>query len=400
MSNRRVLVVNGAVGEALSGENGALRPLQRFGFAPADTVPSISEALVRMRQVKYELVLVALDLLNAAELGSLERELRLQPTTRVMATSAHSDPELILRAMRSGIDEFLVRPLNSSDVATALERLTQRPSGDGKRGEVIAVFSAKGGMGTTTLAVNLAFQLARTNQALRIALVDLVPGQGDVRLALDLKASYDYDDLLSRKDRIDSDVLFSLLTSHRGVWVLPASERLETVEPPHPEATGTILNQLRAHFDATVLDCGDLLAENTLAAFDASDRIVLVTQLTIPALRGTQRTLQLLGRLGYRDERLQIVVNRLHSGDTVSQAEASTALGHEIATALPNDYRLCTKALTRGMAVVELEPRSELSQGIAQLAKRLAPSVAVTTEAQTPPVGKDQGRRRLAGLRK
>jgi pilus assembly protein CpaE len=161
------------------------------------------------------------------------------------------------------------------------------------------VHSAKGGLGTTSLALNTAYALARHTPSARVALADLVVSGGDVRVMLDLKATYDVGDLLARMTRIDAELLTSILTpAGQGVWVLAASERPEVAELVDASASSTIVAQLASHYTYTVLDIEHNLTERTLAALDVVDRVLVVTQLGVVPLRSAQRSLELFQRLG------------------------------------------------------------------------------------------------------
>jgi len=184
-----------------------------------------------------------------------------------------------------------------------------------------------------------------------VALADFVMGGGDVRVLLNLKPAYDVGDLAVKMDRVDEELLFSVLsTTTGGVWVLPASENEEVSDLLDATAAASILNHLRAHF-SVVVDCEHHMSDRTLAAFDAADRIVFVTQLIVPALRSTKRSLELCERLGYPDSKLFVVVNRHHSGDVLSLNDAKDVLGREVFWTIPNDYRAFADALTRGRPV-------------------------------------------------
>jgi pilus assembly protein CpaE len=381
MSRNKALVMAGAAGK----EPEVNQVLHRFGFDPADLVQTAAEVLQRVRQQRYDLLILAVDEMDPAQLAAVERELRREPGMNAIATAARTDPELILNAMRSGLHEFLVRPPAIADLTAALERMTRRSPSTSKRGSIVSLYSAKGGVGVTSVAVNLAFQLASSQTKFRVALADFVVGVGDVRMLLNLKSTYDISDLVARRDRVDADVLFSLLTQRGKVWVLPSSDKMDGIDLD-AAAANAILSQLKANFGLTVLDCEDHLSEHTIAALDASDRVILVTQLTIPALRSTQRTLQLFGRLGYSDEKAVIVVNRFNSADTVSLSDAATVLERPITATLSNDFAACSKALNRGIPVMEAAPNSPLAGDYARLATKLIAALGGEDQKPAAPV--------------
>jgi pilus assembly protein CpaE len=236
---------------------------------------------------------------------------------------------------------------------------------------VVAVYSGKGGLGTTSVAVNLAFGFAKNHPDRRVALADFVMGGGDVRVLLNLKPAYDVGDLALKMDRIDEELLFSVLsTVDGGVWVLPASEKAEVADLIDASAASSIISHLRSHF-SVIIDCEHHMSDRTLAAFDAADRIVLVTELTIPALRSTKRSLELCERLNYQDSKLFVVVNRHHSGDVVTLQDAQDVLGREVFWTIPNDYRAFSDALTRGRPVTDRDAGTPLAKAYVQLAAKL-----------------------------
>jgi pilus assembly protein CpaE len=278
----------------------------------------------------------------------------------------------MLRAMRAGIQEFLVSPPDPKDLAAAVDRLMRRTQASTENGEVIAVYSSKGGLGCSTIATNLAYGFAKNHPGARPALADMVVGAGDIRILLNLNPSYDLGDLVAKIDRIDGELLNSLLTpTSSGVWVLPAPDQPEADEQVDANTVTTIIQHLRHNFLFTVLDCEHTLNDRTLAALDAADRLVLVTHLSVAALRSTQRTVNLCRRLGYPNEKLCVVVNRFHSGEVLSVSDAEDVLKAEIFFKLPNDYRVAQGALTNGVPVAEFDAASKLTYAYSQLAAKL-----------------------------
>ncbi|HWZ58225.1 MAG TPA: AAA family ATPase [Gemmatimonadaceae bacterium] len=347
--------------------------LERVGFGPSRIAASVAEALTRLHVERVDLLVIPVRDLTAGEFATLERELRAHHTTFVIGTAGTADAELILRAMRAGVHEFLVSPPEPNAFASAVDRLLRRSAGVTASGTTIAVYSAKGGLGTTTIAVNLAFALAAHRKDGRVALADMVAGGGDVRVMLNLQSPYDMGDLVKKVGDIDAELLQSLMSALAGgVWALPSSDELELADALDGAATVRIIDQLRSYFAYTVLDCEHHLSDRTLATLDSADQILLVTQLGVACLRSTQRTLTLCRRLGYDEHKIHVVVNRVTAHDTVTMADAARVLGRAIFFAVPNDYKTCARALATGVPLAEYNRRSPLVARYGQLAARVA----------------------------
>jgi len=360
------------VGRAAGPDEQANEVLARFGFTRINHLETVAQAIDQLRQKHVDLVILPLDGVADLQLATLEREIRRERYTAVIGTAPKQEPDVMLRAMRAGIQEFLVSPPDPKDLAAAVDRLMRRTQSSTENGDVIAVYSSKGGLGVSTVAANLAYGFAKNHPGARPALADLVVGSGDVRVLLNLDPPYDLGDLVAKIDRVDADLLNSLLTPTRGgVWVLPAPDAPEADEQIDANTITTVIQHLRSNFLFTVLDCEHQLNDRTLAALDAADRLVLMTHLSVAALRSTQRTVNLCRRLGYPNDKICIVVNRWQSGEVLSPADAEDVLKAEIFFKLPNDYRVASGALTNGLPIAEFEPGSKLAWAYTQLAAKL-----------------------------
>jgi len=368
VTHRKAIIVAGAAGP----ESEANTVLQRFGFGRAVSVANLGSLLSAVRAEHFDLVIVPLQDMGPVELATLEREVVRGASSMVIGTAPQADPGLIVQAMRAGVQEFLVFPPNAQDFSAAVDRLLRRGRLEVEQGTTIAVYSAKGGLGTTSIAVNIAFGLADANPNGRVALADLVVHGGDLRVMLNLAPAYDVGDLVARVNRIDADLLTSILTpSPGGVWVLPSSDRPEIAEMVDSATASTLITELRKHFAYTVLDCEHYLTDRTLAALDAADKIVLVTQLNVAALRGTQRTISLCERLGYSTDKLAVVVNRHQSSEVLTPSDASTLLNLPIFHLLPNDFRTADGAVSKGVPVGRYDKSSRLAQSYLSLVTKL-----------------------------
>ena len=365
---RRALIVANAAGppEAVAAA------LARFGFSRTAHASDRENALAEMRDGHFDLVVFPVDSITPAELLALEREIRKDPATSVIATALSADSDLIVRSMRAGVHEFLLYPPKPEELAGSVERLMRRTRVEAEHGELIAVHSGKGGLGSTSIAINLAQASGALRKDVRAAVVDLVLSGGDVRVFLNLKPTYDLSHLMAKGSQVDAELLNSVLTCcPGGLWALPTGESPEEQDLFDSASVGSILTVLRAQFAVTVVDCDHHLSEATLTALDMAKRIVLVTQLTVPALRSTQRTIGVCRRLGYDDSKLCVVVNRFQSGDVLPVKDAEDLLQAPIYWKLPNDYKISAASLTKGTPVVLDDPGSRLAKSYVDLVKKL-----------------------------
>ena len=347
--------------------------LQRHGYARVIQNSSMSQALVTIEQQPVELLIVPIEAVDESQLAAIDRLNRRERGIGIIATGETTDPQLMLRAMRAGIQEFLVRPIAAGELSAALERLARRTTSTVINGQVFAVFGSKGGVGTSTAAVNLAHALTLVHPEARVAVADLALPGGDVRLLLNVRPPYDLADIALKIDRMDADLLHSVMVPALDrLWVLAAPERPEADEEVDANVSATVVRQMRSAFNYSVLDCEHRLNDRTLAALDAADRIVLLTELKVPALRSAQRMISVFRRLGYPNEKLGVVVNRYQSEDVVSPGEAAEVLKSEIFFRIPNDYPTCSRASTEGVPIAVNAPQSKIAASYKQLASRLS----------------------------
>ncbi|MES2524076.1 MAG: AAA family ATPase, partial [Gemmatimonadota bacterium] len=272
------------------------------------TLDDVSEAV---RNGQVDLLVVPMAVMTGRGRFDLESLLRDAPGMASIGTAPHVDAELILAGMRSGIGEFLVTPPSPTDLESALVRLQRKWGAAPVRGVVTAVYSPKGGTGTTTVSVNLAHILARRRPDSRVAIVDLNMGLGDVLTHLNLEAEYDVGDVARKLDQLDTELLHAIVTPFGdGLFVLPASDDLEMADAVQADAVSRILTACRSGFSHTIIDCEHSFGPRTVAALDTADRIVLVLQSNVAAIRSIKRTLALFQQLEYGPERVVIAVNR------------------------------------------------------------------------------------------
>jgi pilus assembly protein CpaE len=293
----------------------------------------------------------------------------------VFLTSARSEPEILIQALRAGIKEFLSQPLHAEEVKEALLRFKDRqkkPDKKNKRnGEIIDVVGSKGGVGGTTVAVNLATSLIELEGVTSVALVDMDAQCGEIQLFLEMKPEphYNWGEITRNISRLDDTFLMSILSKHpSGVYLLPAPDPLrESVEISKEDLDKT-MRLMRTIFDFVVIDSGQLPNEISRWILDISDAILLISVLTLPSLASTKRLLNQLERAGYGLEDVKLIINRYLEKSEISLKEVEKTLGRAPFWLIPNDYRTAMSALNQGKPLAEVSYKAEISKNFRQLA--------------------------------
>jgi pilus assembly protein CpaE len=276
-----------------------------------------------------------------------------QPDTQTVAVLSGNDPDLILRCLRQGANEFLIRPVTADQLRTALDRvLGLRPSGttlQGTGAKIIAVVPAKGACGATTVACNLAAQWKRLTGK-RILLADMDPLTGTVSFVLKLKSAYSFIDALIRAGSLDHDLWKNLVTPSAGVDVLLSPE--SRVDPAGElQDPTTLIEYTRTCYDGVVVDTGGPYGEWSLSIARSADQILLVSTNELPAVQSAQRSIAYLDRNNVDHSRLHLVVNRYNRDAGLSKDVIETALHMPVHHILPSDYEPMQRALIDGKVI-------------------------------------------------
>lgn len=350
------------------------------GFAPVVMLGSLAELTAQLRTRTPHLVIVPVPMAGeGAEFAVFAAELRQHPGTAAIGTAPSKDADTVLAAMRAGVLEFLVAPPDRADLEAAVTRVLASATVPSSRGRVFTVFSAKGGLGTSTVAASLAWALAHRDDRPRVAFVDFTTSGAGVRVMLDLQPMYDLGSVVNRSATLDREFLRSCLFAHdEGVAILAAADELDAADPLSLAVASRVLELLREDFDYIVVDADHHFADPTLAALDAADRIVLVTHADVSALRSCQRSLGVFVRLGYPADKVMTVINRRADRDRISVSDAERVLGRRVDARLPNDFESCSDAITFGQFLQQHAPNSSLVGAFRTLAGMLAGDASVT----------------------
>ena len=348
-------------------------------------------------QTHPDIGFVALDSDPEKGIALVEKLRESSPDCCILVSSSSTDGSLILRAMRAGVKEFLTHPIQIEDLLAALERVGRHKFGGDQRSRscsTIAVVGATGGVGQTSIAVNLGCALAQ-DPSNSVALVDLDLSLGDCDVFLDTIPEYSLVDVSQNVSRLDFNLLKRSLTKHStGLYLLPRPVELEDIGMIRADDLERIMGLLKATFTHLILDCSKSFTACDFVALDTADHVLLVTQLDLPCLRNVVRLMMSFGKREGLKEKTKVVVNRigLDSGN-ISMKKAQETIGADVFWQLPNEYRTMAEVRNNGIPLVQHAPRANITQSIQSLAN----SIAGHSEALEE-VGAKSGSGRLFGL--
>jgi pilus assembly protein CpaE len=329
-----------------------------------------------VEQTNPDVAIVSMDADPEKAVELVEELARAKPDVALLVASSSTDGALILRSMRAGAKEFLTKPLRPDDLATALHRIGRTKFGSEGSGagscRVIAVAGCTGGVGSTSLAINLGCELA-SNPHNSVVVLDLDLALGDADVYLDTIPEYTLTDVAQNVSRLDFTLLKRSLTKHSsGLYLLPRPVQLEDAQLVSVDDLQRVIALLRATFTHLIIDTSKAYNELDLFAMDLANDVLMVTQLDLPCLRNVVRLMMSFEQRGSLREKVKIVVNRVgQGGASISVKKAESTLGKEIFWQLPNDFRTMIEVRNNGVPLLEQAPKAALTQSITQLASEL-----------------------------
>ena len=280
------------------------------------------------------------------------------PGQRVLATGPAPTSEQLLAVLRAGISEYLPKPVTKEALAAAIDGILRKlrwsPGGaPNQPGKLLAIFSGKGGSGSTTIATNLAIYLHQLTGR-RTLLVDLDLELGEIALQLGAEPRFNFIDMVRNFHRMDAELLASFIEHHgSGVHLLSAPYHPQKTEAVKGDEIARILRFLKQHYDYVVVDTSKSFSPPTLATFEEADEIILVTTVDVPSLRNIARCLPLLTQMASpAEERLRLVLNRYHDDGVIRVPDVERTLGLKVYHTIGNDYDAIVRSINTGTPIV------------------------------------------------
>ena len=338
----------------------------------ASEVKNLAQGSKAIRETTPDIVILELPKDSKKTLEWTQRTKLEFPGINIFVASEDKTPELIISAMRAGAQEFLSRPIDAKELKQAIDKVLkireQIKAHTPETGRIISVFSKKGGLGVTTIAVNLAVALSQQSNK-KAAIIDLDLQLGDVTSFLNLSPEYSILDTCNPNDQVDSVKLQSCMTRHKsGVFFLAEPKNPLDSENISRSQINQILGHLNSMFSYVIVDTPHMFDPKTLEVFELSDHIIVVTVPNISSLRATKKALTTFKGMGYGPDKVKVVVNRASKRDSLKPDEIAKTLHNPVSWVIPNDYKVAEDALNSGIPLVQNNARSKVGKSILELA--------------------------------
>jgi pilus assembly protein CpaE len=346
------------------------------------------EGIDLARELKPDVILMDINMPDIDGITATERIREYVPHSQIVILTVQADPNYMRRAMLAGARDFLTKPPAVDEMIGAIRRAGElaheelakskvtftmqpgngsAPSAMNRSGKIISVYSPKGGVGTTTLAVNLAVSLQRSETP--VVLVDGNMEFGDVMVFVNQQAKNSIVDLAPRADELDPDVIEEVTQLHQasGLKMLAAPTRPELAESVNGDQFTKVLQYLCHFYSYVVVDCASTLTDVTLSAIDSSDLIILVTTQEIPAIKDARMFLDLLKPLKISRDRLLFVMNKHDKRIGISPQKVSENFKQEIKVVIPFEEKVVLPSINRGVPFMLGEKSKAISRSFLSL---------------------------------
>lgn len=311
-----------------------------------------------------------------AELNDIADNIKLC-TSKIIITSLDYSTNTIIKALRLGAKEFLPKPILKDDLIRVLTMLNSvSAENDFSQSKIISVYSNKGGIGKTTIAVNLAAELARVTKD-KVALIDLNLQLGDISTFLNLNPPFDVNYVMRKLVDKSEDILIKGFEKYKdtSLYILADPSYIEQSESITPAMVTTLFAALKKVFSYIVIDMSSSIDSISLKILDSSDWILFTTIVNIPAIRNAQRCLNLFRSRKYPKDKVKIIINRYMDNDEINLEDIENTLGETIYWKIPNNYFTIMEAINKGETITEINAKSNIGNSFRDFATRVSDDI-------------------------
>ena len=292
----------------------------------------------------------------------------------IVAISNKTTTDNIIKVLRAGAKDFITKPIIQTEFENLLVEIKKVYSTvDAKNScKIISTFSNKGGIGKTSIAVNLALEIAQMSKE-KVALLDLNLQLGDVSTFLDMTPSFAMDYIADNINHLSGDDLLKSMTRYKNTSLYVIADPLSIDKSKEISANQieAILNALKKTFSYVIIDIGTNIDSKTITALNYSDLILLIAIVNLPAIRSTQRCMDLFKQLGYSNDKIKLVLNRYMENEDIKASDIEEVVNQKVYWKIPNNYLTMMSAINKGVPVSEINSEANISLNYKDFASKL-----------------------------
>jgi pilus assembly protein CpaE len=358
------------------------------------------EAIQSARELQPHIIMMDINMPDIDGIAAVEAIMHESATTQVIMMSVQSEADYLRRSMLAGARDFLTKPFTGEDLVSTIRRVhrmgqsraaaapaapalqAQPQAGRGapvttaarltRDGAIIVVFGPKGGIGTTTIAVNLAVALQQRPDQ-KVIVVDGSLQFGDVGVLLNLPPGRSITDLADTINDLDPDSISTITLVHAsGIKAILAPPRPELADLLQPDHVKMILEELRSEYDFIIVDTATVINDLVLTVLDVADRIVLVATPDIPAIKNARLFFEITDALNYAPHKIMLVINKIDRRSGITAQMIEDNIKHQVVAQIPLDEPLVLNSINRGVPfTADTRTRAPIIQALQQLADRV-----------------------------
>ncbi|RME45693.1 MAG: response regulator [Caldilineae bacterium] len=355
------------------------------------------EGVEMAAELKPDVVLMDINMPGMDGITASEKIRRTSPYTQIIIMSVQGEADYLRRSMLAGAREFLIKPFSGSELITSVRRVYEFVKEEKKQfvsyatppggvavptrpepeptGSIVSIFSPKGGVGCSTLAINFAIAIHKATSA-KVIVVDASLQFGDISVLLNMRPRTTIADLAPHAEELDMDLMESVIARHSsGIKALFAPPRPEMADLVTPASITKILERLRQMFDIVIVDMYSSLQDIVINILDASDRIVLVTTPEIPAIKSARLFYEVTDALEYPRDKTHLILNKADRRVGIRAEDIEASIKVKVEGQLPLDERTVINAVNQGIPYVLGGPNSELTKATVAYARTLYQSL-------------------------
>lgn len=317
-----------------------------------------------------DLILFDVDSRNCAEILSKIKEIKEKcESVNFIALSYEMSSALVSTVLKEGINDFLIKPIIPNVLEEAIKKVGIK---EVSKAKTISVFSNKGGVGKTSLAINLAYEIyKKTNE--KVCVLDLSFNSQDASVFLDIEQKFDVDYILKNIEKSNEELLLSLIGNYKDtkLYILEAQEEIAPELKYTPGEISRIINALKNIFDYIVIDTTNIINEMNVTILNNSDLILLLASTNMASIRNCQKCYELFDKIGYSSDKIKLIINRYIENQEISLKDIENSIQKEVFDTIPNNYLTLIDAINLGQAVGDINPQSNIAKAYARITDKI-----------------------------